>query len=185
MLVREKEYDQPYGELDLSLGTALVKLYQPDPYATQLNKDLFYRGITKLLKHKHGRGRGAGMQMLKNIPKEDLGRMIDTMVYIIEDKDKGYTFYPDAGRQEALEILYNHDVKESMEYTINTAKQGRGYQQRARMRLLKTFGAEAKYLIPRIKEILGKNAEPILKQIEESTTTKTMISLKEIKRNKE
>lgn len=122
------------------------------------------------------------MSLLKNIPLEDLPRMVDMMVYLFEDKDKTYTFYPGSGRQEVLNILYRHGIKESMEYTVKTLKQGRNGQQRARMRLLKTFGGEAKYLIPRIKEILGKNADPIVKQIEESTTTRTMIPLEDVRK---
>ena len=183
MLVREKPYDQPYGELDLSLGKALLKLYEPDPYATDLDKDLFYRGVMKLLNHKHKTGRSTGMRLIKMIPKEDLARVVDKLVYIIEDKDRTYTSYcPGSGRQEALEILYRHGVKESMEYTVKTAKQGRGGEQRGRMRLLKTFGGEAKYLIPRIKQILGKDADPIIKQIEEATMTRKMITVEEVKK---
>lgn len=183
MLVKEKVYDQPYGELDLSLGRALLKLYNDNPYATDLNKDLFYRGVIKLLNHKHKTGRSTGMRLIKNIPREDLGRVVDKMVYIIEDNDRTYTSYcPGSGRQEALEILYHHGIKEGMEYTVKTAKQGRGGEQRARMRLLKTFGGEAKYLIPLIKEILKKDAGPIVDQIESATTTKEMVPLSEISR---
>jgi hypothetical protein len=186
MLVKEKPYDQPYRELDLSLGQALLKLYEPDPYATDLDRDLFYRGVMSLLNHKHKTGRATGMKLLKNIPIEDLGRVVDKMVYIIEDKDKTYTSYcPDSGRQEALEILYHHGIKESMEYTVDTAKQGRMGEQRGRMRLLKTFGGEAEYLIPRIKEVLGKQADPIVEQIESAPTTREMISLDDIERNVE
>jgi len=57
-----------------------------------------------------------------------------------------------------------------------------GPRMRSRMRLLKTFGAEAKYLIPRIKEVMGKGADPIIKQIEESKTTKKMITLEDVKK---
>lgn len=42
-------------------------------------------------------------------------------------------------------------------------------------RLLNTFGAEAKYLIPWIKEVLGNGADPIVRQIEESKTERNMI----------
>ena len=180
MLVRKKEYDQPYGELDMALGKALVKLYEPDPYATNPDKDLFYRGVIKLLNHKHGVGRGAGMTLLRNIPKEDLPKMIDLMVYLFEDEDKTYTFYAGKGRQEVLEILYQHGIKESMEYTVDTLKQGRNGQRRARMRLLKTFGGEASYLIPKIKEVLGEEAEPIVEQIEKASSTKEMVSMAEL-----
>jgi hypothetical protein len=104
------------------------------------------------------------------------------MVYVIEDKDPTYTSYTGAGRQEALNILYRLGIKESMEYTVNTIKEstGRGGPRvLARTELLKTFGAEAKYLIPRIKEVLGKDADPIVEHIEEATTERKMISLEE------
>lgn len=183
VLVQNKPYD-PYGELDLYLGSALVNLYEPDPYATDLDKEMFYTGVAKLLDHKHASARGAGMGLIKNLPKEDLPRMIDRMVYLIEDKDRTYTSYTGSGRQEALEILYRHGIKESMDYTVNTIKEptGRGGpRHRARVRLLETFGGEAKYLIPRIKEVLGNSADPIVKQIEASTTEREMISLEKAK----
>jgi len=179
MLVKDKKYDQPYGELDLALGKALVKMYAPNPYDTELDKDLFYRGISKLLNHKHGIGRGSGIELLKNVPKEDLPRVIKMMVYLFEFKDKSYTFYPGKGRQEVLEILYHHGIKESMDYTVDTLNQGRNWQRRSRLRLLQTFGGEAKYLIPRIKELLGDKAEDIVKKIEASPSTKEMISIDE------
>lgn len=69
MLVRDKEYDQPYGQLDLSLGSALLKLYEPDPYATELDRDLFYQGVIKLLNHKHKSGRATGMKLIKKHPQ--------------------------------------------------------------------------------------------------------------------
>lgn len=184
MLVREKPCDQPYGELDLALGGALVNLYSPDPYATELDKDLFYRGVTKLLEHKHASGRGAGMALIKNLPMADLPRMAGKMVDLIEDKDKTYTSYTGAGRQEALEVLYRLGVKESMDYTVNTINEptGRGGpRMRARTGLLKTFGAEAKYLVPRIKEVLGDGAADIVKKIEESRESRTMITIDELK----
>jgi len=187
LLVADKPYDRPYRELDLALGTALVNLYEPDPYATDLDRDLFYEGVTRLLDHKHASGRGAGMQLIKNIPLADLTRVVDKMVHVIEDKDKTYTAYSGNGRQDALEILYRHGVKESMDYTVNTIKEptGRGGpRQRARVRLLKTFGGEAKYLVPRIKEVLGGGAAEIVKNIEASESAKEMISIDELKKGR-
>ena len=184
VLIRGKPYD-PYRELALALGSALVNLCAPDPYATNPDKDLFYRGVVKLLDHRHASGRQAGMTLIKNLPMADLPRMIDKMVYLIEDKDLTYTSYTGAGRQEALEILYRLGIKESMDYTVDTVKEptGRGGpRMRARTSLLKTFGAEATYLIPRIKEVLGKQADEIVKHIEASETARDMITIEEAKR---
>ena len=128
------------------------------------------------------------MALLKNIPMEDLSRIVDNMVHLIKDRDRTYTSYTGAGRQEALDILYRLGIRESMDYTVNTIKErtGRaGPRIRARTRLLKTFGAEAKYLIPKLREVLGKQADPIIKQIEASKTARKMISLEEVKRAKE
>lgn len=185
LLVADKPYDEPYRELDLALGSALVKLYEPDPYATELDKELFYQGVVKLLAHKHGSGRSSGMQLIRSIPREDLSLMVDRMVHIIEDKDKSYTFYGGNGRQEALEILYGHGIKESMDYTIDTmtGMNVRGGHKRARIRLLKTFGGEAEYLVPRIKEALGSGADPIVEQIEASESAREMISIDELKQS--
>ncbi len=182
VLVANRSND-PYRELDLAIGQALNALLAPDPYATNLDKDLFYEGVARLLNHKHVSGRGAGMALLKNIPMDDLPRIIDRMVYVIEDKDTTYTSYTGAGRQEALNILYRLGIKESMDYTVSTIKESTGREGprvRDRTRLLSTFGAEAKYLIPRIKEVLGKDADPIVKQIEESETERKMIPLSEV-----
>ena len=56
-----------------------------------------------------------------------------------------------------------------------------GPRVRGRVRLLNTFGGEAKYAIPKIKEALGKQADDIVKNIQESKTTRKMISLEDAK----
>lgn len=186
LLVADKPYDQPYREFDASLGAALASLMTPDPYTMDIDKDLFYEGVGRLLDHKHGWTRKSGMTLLKNIPIEDLPRIIDKMVHVIENKDPTYTFYGDHGRQAGLETLYRLGIKESMNLTVNTIKEptGRaGPRMRKRMRLLKTFGAEAKYLIRRIKEVLGKRAEPIVERIEASENPRKMVTIEELKKS--
>jgi hypothetical protein len=179
-----KDQNDPRGDLDRAIGAALVNLYSPSPFLTDLDKDLFYRGVTKLLYHPHNSARASAMALLKDMPREDLPIMIDHLVYLIEDKDRSYTSYTGAGRQEALEILYHHGIKESLAYTINTIKEptGRGGPRyRARTRLLNQFGAEAKGLIPRINEVLGDKAKPIVEKIQKSELTKKMVSIDELK----
>ncbi len=183
LLVREKTYDLPYREFDMALGSALLKLYSPDPYQTKLDKKVFYKGVIKLLKHKHSSGRATGMQLIKNLPIEDLNNIVDMMIHVIEDKDKSYTSYSGGGRVQALQILYRLGIKESMDYTVSTIKDcTRGSMKRARIRLIETFGAEAKHLIPQIKEILGKGADPVVKHLEAATTHKKMIPLEDARK---
>lgn len=184
VLAADKPCD-PYQELDIDLGAALVKLLAPDPYAHDLDKDTFYKGVAKLLDHKHGWGRMHGMALVRNIPKEDLTRVVDKMLHVIKDRDPTFTFYGDHGRQDGLDTLYRLGIRESIRLTVDTIQEptGRaGPRIRARTALLNTFGAEAKHIIPRIKEVLGKNAGPIVERIEASETAKPMISLDELKR---
>lgn len=185
ILVADKPYDV-HGNLDMDLGFALVKILGDDPYALGLDKDLFYKAVSKLLDHRHHAGRIAGMSLIKNIPLQDIYRVADKMIYVIEDKDRTYTSYHEDGqRQLGLEILNRLNIKEVIDLTVGTIKEptGRGGPRtRGRVKLLKTFGGEAKYAIPKIKEVLGKQADEIVKIIEESKTTRKMISLEEAKR---
>ena len=184
MIVADKPYDV-FGDFDRALGFAAEKMLTPDPYALGLDRDLLYRAVAKLLDHRHMWGRGAGMNLIRSIPLEDLHRVADKMVYVIEDRDRTYTSYHgDGHRQTGLEILNRLNIKEVIDLTVNTIKEptGRaGPRMRGRTALLKTFGAEAQYAIPIIREVLGKQADEIIKAIEASETARKMIGLEEAK----
>jgi hypothetical protein len=183
VILADKPYDT-FGNLDRDLGVALVKILGPDPYALNLDKDLFYQCVNKLLDHKNMVARGAGMDLIKNIQMDDLPRMIDQIVKIIEDKDRSYIAYAGNGRMQGLEILNRLNIKEVIDLTISTINErtGRaGPRIRSRIRLLKTFGAEAQYAIPKIKEALGSKADEIIKVIEASETPRKMISVEQVK----
>jgi hypothetical protein len=183
LIIADKPYDGA-GNLDRALGSAFNKL-APDPYALGLDKDLLYSAAIKLLDDKHMWGRGTGMALLRNVPLEDFHLVADKIIYVIKDKDRTYTSYHgDGQRQAGLEILNRLNIKEAIDLTVGTIKEkvGRaGGRMRGRTRLLKTFGGEAKYAIPEIKKVLGKGADAIVKSIEESTTTRKMISLEDAK----
>jgi hypothetical protein len=184
MLVADKSYDVQ-GRFDEDLGKALVLLTESDPYAAKLDKALLYTAVPKLLDHKREGGRGAGMSLLKNMPIEDLYRVADKMIYVIEDTDRTYvSYHGDRHRQGGLDILYRLNVSESLDLTVNTIheKVGRGWRARARKAMMKTWGAEAKRLIPKIEEVLGKEAPEFVKIIEEAETERQMISLEDAKK---
>lgn len=182
LIAADKPYDT-HGDFDRALGFAVTKMLEPDPYAHNVDRDVLYTAAAKLLGHKHMWGRGSGMGLVRNIPLEDLHRVVDKMVYVIEDKDRTYTSYHgDGHRQTGLEILYGLGIRESIDLTVSTIKEptGRGGpRMRGRKRLLNTFGAEAEYAIPRIREVLGKDADEIIKKIETSSDPREMISLEE------
>jgi hypothetical protein len=181
MLAGDKDYDVQ-GRFDEALGGALVKLTGSDPYSAGLDKDLFYKAVTKLMDHKRQEGRGHGISLLKNMPLEDLSLVADKMLYVIEDRDRTYvSYHGDAHRQAGLNILYGLNIEESLELTLNTIneKVGRGWRGRNRLAFMKTWGREAERVIPKIKEVLGDKAEEYVTIIEKSKTSRDMISLKE------
>ena len=184
ILVADKPYDI-HGDFDRTLGFALSRNLRADIPAKGIEKKLFYKAVNKLLDHKHHWGRAAGMAMLQDMPLEDFHRVADKMVYVIRDRDRTYTAYHgDGQRQIGLEILNRLNIKEAIDLTVNTMKEktGRvGPRMRGRLRLLPEFGASAKPYIPRIRELLGKQADGVIKAIEESTTLRKMISLEEAK----
>lgn len=182
LLVRGKSYDVQ-GRFDEDLGRALVKLTDGDPYAADLDEDLLYAGVLKLLDHKRQGARGAGMTLIQNIPIEDLHQVAEKMVYVIADKDRSYvSYHGDGHRQTGLEILNRLNIEAVIDLTVDTIKEktGRGGpRMRGRTRLLETFGGEVREAIPRIREALGKRADEIVEQIESATTEREMIPLKE------
>ena len=187
-LLRLITVDRPgdrFHEIDLALGQAVVTM-GVDPYEGALNNDVFYTAIMELLDHKHAHGRQAGMSLLRNIPMEEFPRVADKMMYVIKDEDRGtYTSYHyDAHRQTGLEIMYGLGIDESIDLTVNTIheKVGRvGLRRHGRTKLMRQFGAEAKRIVPRIKEVLGKEADPIVGKIESSETARKMIRFEDAK----
>ena len=187
-LLRLITIDRPkdhFAELDMALGQVVVKM-KVNPYDGTLDKDTFYKAITELLNHNHVHAREAGMLLLREMPIEDFYRVADLMLYIVEDKDRGtYTSYHyDGHRQAALEIMYGLGVEESIDLTIDTIVEnvGRlGLRRRGRTALMNEFGGEAQHIIPKIKDVLGKDADPIVEKIETSTTTRKMISFEDAK----
>lgn len=184
MLAGDKEYDVQ-GRFDADLGAALVTLTDSDPYAAGLDRDLLYRAVGKLLDHKRQEARGNGMRLLEPIPVEELHRIVDKMITVIEDKDRTYvSYHGDAHRQNGLNILYELNIDESLDLTVNTIneKVGRGWRAKNRKQFMKTWGREARRLIPRIREVLGAAADEFIQIVESAKTEKTMISLEDAKR---
>lgn len=181
MLAGDKSYDVQ-GRFDEDLGSALVTLTDSDPYAAGFDKDTLYKAVDKLLDHKRQGARGSGMSLLEHMPLKDLGRVADRMIYVIEDKDRTYvSYHGDGHRQAGLNILYGLNIDESLDLTVNTINEpvGRGWRARNRKAFMKTWGKEAERVIPKIREVLGDEADEFVKIIEEADTGKKMMSLAE------
>ncbi len=184
LLLREKPYDA-FQDLDRAIGQTLVTMLQPDPFAHDLDGDLFYAGILRLLDHPHMWARNAGMRLLQNMPLEDFHRVADTVIHVIRDEDLTYTLYHgDGPRQGGLDLMNRLQIEEVLTLALETIHEptGRpGPRIRNRTRLIRSFGREAEEIIPMIREKFGEeDAAAIIASIRESEIEREMIPLADV-----
>lgn len=194
ILVADKP-DDPLGKIDENLGRALTVLCK-DPFAAGLvtDKDLFYRGVHKLLDHKRMTGRGYGMDLIAHIPLEDFCRVGRKVLYIIEDEDRTYHSYhnPMGSVGKGITVLANLNIMEGIEHALAVfdAKVGKfGFKVRMIMAVLPKYGANAKGALaklranPQLKNIgagrFGGMWRAMVKAIESPTETRRMITFEQ------
>ena len=190
-LVMAAKPDDKLGKIDEQLGASLNTLCK-DPYAAGLvkNKELFYTVVKKLLDHKRASGRISGMALIANIPLEDFHYVADKVQYILADKDLTYHSYHNLGpKTGSISILANLNIQGGIEAAFDTLEDPNGkagFKLRMLMEGLPKYGANAKYVLPKIKAVnagkFQKQWDAMIKQIESATTTRKMITLDEAKR---
>ena len=184
--------DDKLGKIDEQLGAAINTLCK-DPYAAGLVKDkkLFYAAAHKLMDHKRASGRIAGTAMIGNIPLADFHLVADKVQYIIDDKDLTYQSYHNLGaKTNCIAILANLNINGGIEAAFATLEDPNGkagFKIRLLMDVLPRYGANAKYVLPKIK---GNDVGKFQKQWDQMVAlietappaTKKMITFEEAKR---
>lgn len=177
-LVADDEPDDPRGRIDEQLGAALATLC-PDPYAAGLtkDKDLFYRAVDKLLRHRRAIGRTYGARLIARLPIEDFHHVGPQLRHIIDDQDLTYHAYHNLGPQtESLTVLANLGVEGGVEavFRILDSPLGKaGFKHRLLMAVLPKYGAAAKPYLPRLRGMadggrFDKEWNAMIKTIEEA-----------------
>jgi hypothetical protein len=155
------------------------------------DKKLFYAAAHKLMDHKRTSGRIAGTAMIANIPLADFHLVADKVQYIIDDKDLTYQSYHNLGaKTNCISILANLNIKGGIEAAFATLEDPNGkagFKIRLLMDVLPRYGANAKYVLPKIKgNDVGKfqkQWDEMVKLIETAPpATKNMITFDEAKR---
>ncbi len=182
-MIASDQTKDPFRSLQLALGQALEKILPPSSHAHDVDRDVLYKAVLRLLEHPHMWARGAGMTLLANMPIEDLHRVAKSVLHVIRDEDPAYTAYQgDGPRQAGLDLLNRLNIEDVLALTIKTINEptGRGGVRKLnRMRLIQSFGREAEPLIPLIQEALGKEADPLVEAIRSAPSTRQMIPLAE------
>ena len=157
-LVLEKKPQDALGDIDMKLGRALVSMCE-DPYAAGLVKDkeLFYAAANKLMAHKRAFGRSVGVKMISQVPLEDFYRVADSIKIIMDDQDLTYTSYHNFDPKiESVGIYARLNIQGGIEGALAAfdSETGKGgFKIRMLMSVLPVYGANAKYILPKVKEI--------------------------------
>ncbi|MCF7956856.1 MAG: DUF6288 domain-containing protein [Phycisphaerae bacterium] len=199
-LLKESLKDKPEdarGDLDKEIAITLSKIIE-DPCRIELDKDLFYAAVKKFLDHPHHVTRAAAMNLIRNIPLEDIYVMADALIDVIMCNNTNYeTYHNDKDRAMGLDILERLNISDGIDIcikTIETNKWGQKWRvsgENGRMATLVRYRANAKRVLPQLKAMrngksplgrLGANVDEFLIAIEQSTETRKLISLEEAKR---
>jgi hypothetical protein len=187
-LVVGDEPNDPLDRVDERVGGSLNDMCG-NPHAAGLVKDkkLFYAAVHKLLGHKRAAGRTSGAKLVAHIPIEDFHYVGDKLTYLLADQDLTYHSYHNLGPQEeTISILADLNIAGGIEaaFRILDADTGKaGFKIRMLMAVLPKYGANAQYVLPKIKEMkAGKfqnQWDAMIKTIETAKGTSKMISMEE------
>lgn len=189
-LIVEEEDGDPLRDLDRALGFAVSEL-APDPYALDLDRELFYKAVNKLLSHKHMNGRDAGIRMIQAIPPEEFHKVADMTRHIIEDMDLSYTAYQGLGAMTgALKIWARLNIADGVDHAfapLSRAVGKGGFKHRMLMNVLPEYKGHAKPALPRIKEMntSGRFSKPwkeMIEMIESSPEPEVSLTFEEAKK---
>jgi len=185
--------------LDKEIAITLSKLIK-DPYKLELDRELFYAAVNKFLGHPHHDARRSAMRLISKIPLADFPVVADKFITVIKCTDQSYqTYHNDADRATGMAILekLNVDAIDLCMETLEANIWGQKWRVsgvNGRLATLVKYGANAKRVLPQLKEMrggespmgkLGANVDEFLKQIEESTETRKLISLEEAVKGRE
>lgn len=157
-LLLEKKPQDKLGDIDSRLGRSLVSICE-DPYAAGLvtDKELFYAVANKLMAHKRSYGRAAGAKLISAVPLEDFHWVADSVKVIMDDQDLTYTSYHNfEPKIEAVGIYARLNIQGGIEGALAAfdSETGKGgFKIRMLMSVLPVYGANAKYILPKVKEI--------------------------------
>lgn len=180
----------PRSDFDLDLAITLGGLIE-DPYAMDLDLDLFHAAANKLLGHPHHAARNRVMRLLSNIPLEHFHAAADQIIAVILNRDLNLeTYHNDAARALGLEILERLNIRDGIDLAMATleadkwGQQARIYGPRGRLALLASYGTGAHAVLPDLKAMreagkLAEAADRRLAAIGNSSKPRELISLEE------
>ena len=121
-----------------------------------VDRNLLYASVTKLLKEPSGRVRGCGAYALKFFTREDLAAMAGPIYNAVKTPAPNYAMFDDDPRQHGLDLMARLRIEEGISLcfeTLEPNRWGQGVRLPHRFRTLQEYGGAARSMLPRLKEL--------------------------------
>ena len=153
-----------------------------------IDRELLYATVTKLLKDPSGRVRGCGAYTLKFFTREDLAEMAQIIYDTAREPAPHYRMFDDLARQYALDLMARLRIRDGMWLcleTIESDRWGQGMRLPHRFQTLQAYGGAARLLLPQLREMrwtlkTSEHRQPLedaIRAIEADKNPKPLVSL--------
>ncbi len=168
-----------------------------------VDRDLLFKAVRAVLLNQDGRARGAVKSIYSNMTYQELTPLLDAINQsIIEPAPSGIMFADDI-RVSGLEFFVKHKIYEGMAGIVQYARDQKLHGSKRRlitvMKFLTSYGAHAKVMIPKLKELVtyfptqtahprsinlekSKIVEETIEKIQAATDRPRLIYLKPLKK---
>jgi len=145
-----------------STASALFARYRgPRTRITQANllestdRNLLYPAIRAILKNEDGHTRGLLGRFYRELPDRDLMKLMPDIIKAVKELAPSGIMFASVIRMAGLEVIAKHRVNEGIELLADYARNQKGHGSQRRivevMKMLKTYGAHGKRVIPRLE----------------------------------
>ncbi len=150
-----------------------------------VDRSLLYPAIRTLLRNQDSVPRSCVSVVFKKLIPADLAALLPDIIPAVEKMAPSDEMFADGVRMSGLDLLTSLHIREGMDLCVSTIEPRWGNNFQGRLNYLKRYGVHAKEVIPQLKQKAAedkyweKPIEKIISEIEVSTETPTLISLKD------
>ncbi|MGB9690184.1 DUF6288 domain-containing protein [Thermogutta sp.] len=122
-----------------------------------LDRDAFYKAVRAGLRNEDGRARTVISSIYESLSEEDIRPLLPDIYRSIMDPAPSGIMFADGSRLAGLRVLAKYHVAEGMEACVKYAETQNAWGSETRtaelMKILVTYGADARPLIPRLEKL--------------------------------
>ena len=181
----------PATTAPLYFSGILPQLDKEENPLDDLDRELVYQTVTRLLHDPSGRTRGCGAFLFNFFTREDVSRMAQEIYDAIETPAMNYLMFDDDARRRGLDLMARFRIKEGLPLCFETfdfKKWGAYARFPARFNTLQAYRGNAKPFLPQLyemRELWAKGEhrdklEETIKVIEKAGRPEPMISLHDL-----